>query len=109
MGFCEVHSGVNIDANVRIRVERVPNAGWKRLWFETASEVMTLGVEDQLEDAIREATLGMVTLLQQRLGVSYTEAIILAGAAADIRLGQAANFGVKVSAYAAFPQSVLEG
>jgi hypothetical protein len=50
-----------------------------------------------------------VALLQRRLGVSYTEAIILAGATADIRLGQAAKFGVKVSAYAALPKSVLEG
>jgi amidase len=107
MGFCEVHSGVNIDATVKLRVERVPSVGWEKPWFETAKEVMTFGVEDQLDDAIREATLGMVTLLQQRLKVSYTEAIILAGASADIRLGQAAKFGVKVSAYAAFPKSAL--
>jgi amidase len=107
MGFCEVHSGVNIDATVRLRVQRVPCAGWEKPWFETAEEVMAFGVEDQLEDAIREATLGMVTLLQQRLKVSYTEAIILTGASADIRLGQAAKFGVKVSAYAAFPKSAL--
>ncbi len=107
MGFCEVHSGVNIDATVRLRIERVPSAGWEKPWFETAQEVMTFGVEDQLDDAIREATLGMVTLLQQRLRVSYTEAIILAGAQVDIRLGQAAKFGVKVSAYAAFPKSAL--
>jgi amidase len=107
MGFCEVHSGVNIDATVRFRVERVPSVHWKKPWFETAEEVMTLGVEDHLDDAIRKATLGMVTLLQQRLKVSYTEAIILTGASADIRLGQAGNFGVKVSAYAAFPKSAL--
>lgn len=107
MGFCEVHSGVNIDATVRLRVKRVPGIHWERPWFETAREVMTLGVENQLDDAIREATHGMVTLLQRRLQVSYTEAIILAGASVDIRLGQAAKFGVKVSAYAAFPKSAL--
>ncbi|MDD2764623.1 MAG: acetamidase/formamidase family protein [Opitutaceae bacterium] len=107
MGFCEVHSGVNIDATVRLRVTRVPGAGWKRPWFETGSEIMTIGVEEQLDDAIREATRGMVAMLQQRLGVSYTEAIVLAGASVDIRLGQAAKFGVKVSAYAAFPKSAL--
>lgn len=109
MGFCEVHSGVNIDATIHIRVERVPSAEWERPWFETATEVMTLGVEDRLEDAIREATRGLVVMLQQRLDISHTEAIILAGAAADIRLGQAASFGVKVSAYAACPKSMLEG
>lgn len=107
MGFCEVHSGVNIDATVRLRLEHVPGAGWERPWFETAGEVMTVGVEDQLEDAIREATQGMVDLLQRRLGVGYTEAIVLAGASVDIRLGQAAKFGIKVSVYAAFPKWVL--
>ena len=107
MGFCEVHSGVNIDATVRLRVEQVPGAGWRRPWFETATEVMTIGVEERLEDAIRAATAGMVELLQQRLGLSHTDAVMVAGAAVDIRLGQAANFGVKVSAYAAFPKLAL--
>ena len=107
IGYCEVHSGVNIDTTVRLRVERVPSPGWARPWFETDTEVMTLGVEDKLEDAIREATAGMVALLQDRLGVTYTEAIILTGAATDIRLGQAGNFGVKVSAYAVFPKASL--
>src|SRR3990172_2369491 len=50
MGFCEVHSGVNIDATVRLRVERVPSAGWEKPWFETAGEGMTLGVGERLVD-----------------------------------------------------------
>ena len=108
MGFGEVHSGVNIDAVVTIRVRRRPEQGWDRAWFETADSVMTIGVEDRVEDAVREATLGMVRLMQKRLGVSYVEAITLAGAAVDIHLGQASKFGVKVSAYAALPRSILE-
>lgn len=107
MGFCEVHSGVNIDARVTLRVERARRPGWERPWFETKREVMTIGVEEKLDNAIHEATLGMVKLLQRELGVTYTEAIVLAGASCDIRLGQAARFGVKVSAYAAFPRAVL--
>lgn len=108
MGFGEVHSGVNIDAVVTIRVWRRPEVGWDRPWFETAESVMTIGVEDCVEDAVREATESMVALLQRRLGVSYVEAITLAGATVDIHLGQASKFGVKVSAYAALPRSVLE-
>lgn len=107
MGFCEVHSGVNIDADVTVRVNLVCGAGWQRPWFETATEVMTMGVEERLEDAIAVATSQMVALLQGRLAISHTEAILIAGAAVDIRLGQAANFGVKVSAYAAFPKSAF--
>lgn len=107
MGFGEVHSGVNIDATVAILVRSRPEPGWDRPWFETADEVMTIGVEDHLEDAIRQATLGMVELLQQQLGLGYVEAITLAGSSVDVRLGQASTFGVKVSAYAALSRSVL--
>ncbi|MEW5816596.1 MAG: acetamidase/formamidase family protein [Spirochaetota bacterium] len=107
MGFGEVYSGVNIEASVIIRVERVPKPGWERPWFETASEIMTLGVEDNLEDAIREAALSMTKLLQYHFTISYSEAISLTGAACDIRLGQASKFGTKVSAYAVFPKASL--
>ncbi len=108
MGFAEVHSGVNIGAAVTVRVYRRPVTGWERPWLETADKVMTIGVEDRLEDAIRQATQSMVALMQRRLGVSYVEAITLAGASVDIHLGQASKFGVKVSAYAALSRSVLE-
>ena len=107
MGAAEVHSGVNIDATVTLTVNRVEGASWERPWFETASEVMTLGVHDAIDGAIREATAGMTELLRARLGVSHTEAIILAGASCDIRLGQASKFGTKVSAYAVIPKSVF--
>jgi amidase len=108
MGACETYSGVNIVAAITIRVERVVAAGWERPWFETANEVMVLGVEDTLEAAIHEATRGMAGLLRMRLDVSHTEAVMLTGAACDIRLGQAGGYGVKVSAYAACPKSLLE-
>ena len=51
----------------------------------------------------------MTALLQRRLGLSHTDAVMVAGASVDIRLGQAANFGVKVSAYAACPKAIFEG
>lgn len=109
MGFGEVFSGVNIGATVTLGVRRVERAPWRRPWFETDKEVMTLGVEDTLEQAIRQATLGMTEVLGERLGVSLAEAIALTGAACDVRLGQASKFGVKVSAYAVFPKSALGG
>ena len=107
MGFGEVYSGVNAGADACLHVQLEPGAGWERPWFETDREVMTIGIEDGIEDAIEQAMRGMVQMLQGRLGVSETEAIVLAGAAADMRLGQAAHFGVKVSAYAAFPKSAF--
>lgn len=107
MGFAEVHSGVNIDAVVRLRVERVAGAGWTRPWLETATEVMTIGVEESAEAAIRAATASMVAMLQARLGLSYTDAIILAGASVDIRPGQVSRFGTRVSACAVCPRAIL--
>ena len=50
----------------------------------------------------------VAAILRNRLGEIFLgERVNVAGASADIRLGQAANFGVKVSAYAAFPKSAL--
>ena len=107
MGFCEVYSGVNIDAEVHLQVLHVPDAGWKQPWFETANEVMTIGVKKTIEGAIRQAAISMVQLLMKNLDISYNEAIPIAGASADIRLGQASKFGTKVSAYAVFPKSAF--
>ena len=108
MGAGEPYSGININASVTLTVRRVPRAGWERVWFETDSEVMTVGVEDRIEDAIREANAGMVEMLVRRLGVTHSDAVALCGAACDIRLGQASVFSVRVSAYAAFPKVALE-
>ena len=108
MGSGEAHPGVNIDAAITLRLDLTPQEHCAMPWFETAGEVMTLGVEERIDDAIRAATLSMVDLLQRRLRISYTDAVVLTGAACDIRLGQASRFGTKVSAYAAFPKSALE-
>jgi len=107
MGFGEVYSGVNIDAVVTLTVARVPRAGWARPWFETAAELMTLGIGATVEDAIREATADMTELLQSRLGLSFTEAVVLTGAACDLRAGQTSKFGMDATVYAAFPKSAL--
>ncbi len=107
MGSGEAFSGVNIDADVTVSVSRVPAAGWHHPWFETAGEIMTVGVEPTTDAAIRAAVADMAGLLRARLGVDPAEALALIGAACDVRLGQASVFGVRVSAYAAFPRSAL--
>lgn len=107
MGFGELHPGVNIDATITLRVDVTPAAHAKTVWLETAQEVMTLGVAPTTDEAIRSATLHMVHLLQQKLQLSYTDAIVLTGASCDMRLGQASKFGTRISAYAAFPKSAF--
>jgi len=51
----------------------------------------------------------MTAFLCRSLGISMTEAIVLTGAACDIRLGQASKFGVNVSSYAVVPKTAFEG
>ena len=108
MGDGEAHSGVNIAAeiDITISVNRRLDLSWP--WFETATHVMTLGVAEDLSEAARQATAAMEQRLRCDLRVTPTHARMLAGAAVDLRLGQAGGYGVPVSVYARFPKSSIE-
>ena len=108
MGDGEAHSGVNIDAEIDLYLSVRHDTPLEWPWFETSSEVMTVGVADELTEALRIAQALMESLLGKHLAVSPAEARALAGAAVDLRLGQAGGYGVPVSAYAAFPKSALQ-
>ena len=107
MGDGEAHSGVNIDAEIDLRLELTTGAPLDWPWFETPTHVMTVGVHDDLTQALRIAQDAMETRLIDQLDVSIETARALAGAAMDLRLGQAGGYGVPVSAYATFPKSAL--
>ena len=103
MGDGEAHSGVNIDA--RLELTAGQHLDWP--WFETSTHVMTVGVHDDLTQALRIAQHAMETRLIDQLDISAETARALSGAAMDLRLGQAGGYGVPVSAYATFPKSAL--
>ena len=107
MGDGEAHSGVNIDAEIDLRLELTTGAPLDWPWFETPTHVMTVGVHDDLTQALRIAQDAMETRLIDQLDISIETARALAGAAMDLRLGQAGGYGVPVSAYATFPKSAL--
>lgn len=109
MGFAEAHSGVNISAEVDLRVSLLKGKNWPRPWFETAGEIMTIGVAAELVDALKEAAAAMEQELIRRLDVTPTRARMLTGSTVDLRLGQVGGYGVNVSAYAAFPKTALLG
>lgn len=109
MGFCEAHSGVNISAEVDLRIELLKGMDWPRPWFETAGEIMTVGVALELVDALKEAASAMEQELIRRLEITPTQARMLTGSTVDLRLGQGGGYGVHVSAYAAFPKISLPG
>ena len=107
MGDAEAHSGVNITAEIDVTLDVLPGEALERPWFETPTHVMTVGVADDLTEALRQATSGMEARLIRDLDVTPTQARMLTGAAVDLRLGQAGGYGVPVSAYARFPKSAL--
>ena len=109
MGFCEAHSGVNVSAEVDLRIKLLKGMNWLRPWFETSGEIMTVGVALELVDALKEAAAAMERELIPRLGITPTQARALTGSTVDLRLGQGGGYGVNVSAYAAFPKSALPG
>jgi amidase len=109
MSFGEVYSGVNIRAEVTLRIDRVPAAHWDGLWFETATEIMLPGIAPTVEEAIHAAVAAMTALLQRTLHLTFPQAVALTGAICDIRPGQTSKFGVDVSVYAVAPKGVVKG
>lgn len=107
MGQGEVHSGVNISAEVDLRIELTKNAELAHIWFETDSAIMTIGVADEVASAIREAAAAMEIELMRRIEISATQARAMTGATVDFMLGQCGGFGVPVSAYAIVHKSTL--
>jgi acetamidase/formamidase len=66
--------------------------------------VVTTGSAPMLEQAVRIAVDGLVGLLEERLGVSRTEAFVLVSAYGDVRIGQACLPGrLDATVYACFP------
>lgn len=107
MGDGEAHSGVNIDAEIDLHLSLTPDQHLDWPWFENATHVMTVGVHDNLTQALRIAQHAMESRLIDQLDISPETARALSGAAMDLRLGQAGGYGVPVSAYATFPKSAL--
>ncbi len=96
--------GIDIPAEVTVRVEVLK--GWQRPrpWLETPDLWVTIGNAPALADAIRQATSDMATLLAEKLAISREEAFILIGARGDARPGQCAELGMDATARVAFPR-----
>ena len=108
MGDGEVcGTGVEIGAEVRVRVELDAGAAPDRPWIETAEAWITTGSGTTLDDAVAVAVGELCRLLMARFGLSRTEAFLLVSARGDVRVGQCARIpGLEATAYAAFPKAV---
>lgn len=111
--------GIDITADVVVQLDLHHDLGWSRPVIETAPvretgrafglshAWATCASAPTLAGAIRLASHDMASLLCARLGMTYEESSILIGAAGDLRLGQAAQVGVDMTAYLCISKAIL--
>ena len=85
--------GLEICAEVTVRVQLARGAGTKRPLVETADHWITTGEGDSLAAAARLAAGEMVDLMQQRLGLGFEEAYMLSSAVVDVQICQCCEPG----------------
>jgi acetamidase/formamidase len=95
-------------AHLRFDILRAADVvGLPRLpWAETASHLVTLGFDEDLDAAVHQAVDSLVTHISVRYGVDPIDAYALASLAADVEVTQAVN-RVK-GAHACLPWAVVE-
>ncbi len=85
--------GLEICAEVTVRVQVARGAGTKRPLVETADHWITTGEGDSLAAAARLAAGEMVDLLQERLGLGFEDAYMLSSAVVDVQICQCCEPG----------------
>ncbi len=84
-------SGVEANAAVRVRVGLHPAAHLPRPRVETPDAMVTLATHEQAIEAVRLATLDMLSWLRERAGLSFRDALLLVGAAGSLRFSHVIN------------------
>jgi amidase len=80
--------GVEIDAEVTLRVDVRKGVALPQPRLETPDRVVTTGWSRDFSEARRMAVDDMITLMQSGMGISAMEALMLIGVAGDLRIGQ---------------------
>jgi amidase len=108
MGDGEVSgTGVEIRGETTARIDLIEGAAPKRPWMETETDWIATGQGETLETAVEEAVDNLTGILQEKLGLTRTEAFLMVSARGDVRIGQAARIkGCDATVYALFPKSV---
>ncbi len=90
MGDGEVSGGgLDVGADVRVRVSLLKNSGLGYPVVENASSIIIICSSKKLEDAIRGAVERSVLLIAHKLTISFEDALRLASIAGDLRICQA--------------------
>jgi len=105
MGDGEISgTGVEISAEVFVRVDVVKGEGLRRPYVETASTLSTCGHGRTVEEAIRVACEDMAEMLCARWGLSIEEACIFLSARGDVSVCQACNSPLDVTVRCEVPK-----
>jgi len=74
---------------------------------ETATHYITIGLDQDLDDAARQALRDMITLIRERTELSAEDAYTLCSLAADVRVSQLVN--VNKGCHVMLPKAALHG
>jgi amidase len=108
MGDGEVSgTGVEINAEVTVRVDLEKGVAPARVWVETPEHWVATGNGPTLDAAVEVAVEELTRMAMRLLGLSRTEAFMLVSACGDVRIGQCARIpGLDATAYALLPKAV---
>ena len=73
---------------------------------ETPTHHITIGIDQDLDDAARQAIRAMIALIVERTGIAPEDAYTLCSLAADVRISQLVN--INKGCHVMLPKSVLE-
>jgi amidase len=99
-------SAVETEGSITFRCQVIEDMELTHPLVVTANEVMTVGDGQTIEKAYKIALDNMVALITKKLGLNFTDAIMLISIAADVRINQIVNT-VAVGARVALPLSLL--
>lgn len=97
--------GLEICAEVTVRVNLLKNRPCRRPWLETPTDWVTTGDDLDPAQACRIAADEMMTLIQDKLDISFEEAYMLMSARGDVQICQMCQPGeFPTTARAVFPK-----
>ncbi len=100
-------TGVEICAQVKIRIDLVKNVRVNYPYIETDEFMITTGTGSEFYQAARIAVEEMIQRLQDLKGIPQEEAYMLVSIAGDVRLNQACKCPTDISVRVEFPKKDL--
>lgn len=88
----------------RLTVRKDLNYRWP--FAETATELISVGIDEDLDDAARQAVREMISEISARSGVTRSQAYMMCSLAGNLRVTQTVD--VHKGVHMVFPKSILE-